>query len=150
MTPEITATMEKFGHPAMLVGETTWWAALFRRKQVTLGSLVLAAKAPVASFAALPDGAFADLAAATRALEQTLRAFVSYERLNYLMLMMVDPHPHFHVLPRYGAHREFRGVAIKDASWPGPPALDGARELPPDVEAAAIAELRALWARGAA
>ena len=28
-------------------------------------------------------------------------SFCAYERINYLMLMMVDPHVHFHVIPRY-------------------------------------------------
>ena len=32
-----------------------------------------------------------------------LRGFVAYERINYLMLMMVDPDVHFHVIPRYTA-----------------------------------------------
>lgn len=149
MLPQATATMEKFGHPATLVGETRWWAALFRRKQVTLGSLVLAAKAPVTSFAALPQEAFSDLAAATRAVERTLADFKAFDRINYLMLMMVDPHPHFHVLPRYSAPREIRGAVVADVAWPGAPALDKAVELEPQIEAAAIAELRALWVRGA-
>ena len=141
--------MEKFGYPVTLIGETAWWAALFRRKQPTLGALVLAAKSPVTAFASLTAEAFADLAVATRLVETTLKDFVAFERINYLMLMMVDPHPHFHVLPRYSAPREFRGTVVTDIAWPGPPALDKAVELNAEGEAAAIAELRELWARSA-
>jgi diadenosine tetraphosphate (Ap4A) HIT family hydrolase len=147
MTPEITETIRKFGHPATLIGETEWWVALFRRKQATLGALVLAAKCPVTAFSALPGEAFADLGVATRAVETALKAFVAYEKINYLMLMMVDPNPHFHVLPRYSAPRLFGGVSLPDFGWPGPPLLDRAIELPKDAEAAAIDGLRTHFAK---
>lgn len=150
MTPQATPAMEKFGYPATLVSETKWWAIQFRRKQATLGSLVLAAKCPVAAFSALPGEAFADLGEATRLIETALSAYVAYERINYLMLMMVDPNPHFHVIPRYSMPRERYGLLVPDPGWPGPPALDRAAELPPDAEAAAIAELRALFEKRAA
>ena len=147
MIPRITPTMEKFGWPETRIGETEWWALLFRRKQVTLGALVLAAKCEVAAFAELPPAAFADLGVAVALTEKLLSAFVSYERINYLMLMMVDPHPHFHVLPRYSSARSYGDVGFPDAGWPGPPALDRAIEPPREVELAAIAELRALFGK---
>jgi len=145
MKPEITATIAKFGHPATLVGDLTWWAALYRPKQVTLGSLVLAAKCPVTSFSDLPPAAFSDLGEAVRRVERMLSAFCQYEKINYLMLMMVDPHPHFHVIPRYGAPRTFGSIVVADHGWPGQPALDQAIMLTKEIEARAISELRALW-----
>lgn len=145
MSPEITATMEKFGHPATLVGDLVWWAALYRPKQVTLGSLILAAKCPVTSFSDLPSEAFREFGEAVRLVERALTAFCRYEKINYLMLMMVDPHPHFHVIPRYKEPRTFGGVAIADHGWPGQPALDRAISLSEDVETRAIADLRTLW-----
>ena len=33
---------------------------------------------------------------------------------NYLMLMMVDPHVHFHVIPRYAAPQRFEDVDFPD------------------------------------
>ena len=42
---------------------------------------------------------------------------------NYLMLMMVDPYVHFHVLPRYREPQEFRAVTFADKGWPGTPDL---------------------------
>jgi diadenosine tetraphosphate (Ap4A) HIT family hydrolase len=146
MTPQATATMEKFGHPETGVAEFVWWSALFRRRQPTLGSLVLAAKADVRSFAELPKHAYCELADAVRAIEGALAAFVRFEKINYLMLMMVDPHPHFHVIPRYSGSREFKGATIGDSGWPGPPALDQASMLSPEAERTAIAELRGLFA----
>jgi diadenosine tetraphosphate (Ap4A) HIT family hydrolase len=150
MKPTITPTMEKFGHPATLIGETIWWAAEFRRKQITLGALVLAAKCDVAAFSALPAEAFADLKNAVARVEAALGSFSAYERINYLMLMMVDPHPHFHVIPRYAAPRRFAGLEFSDHGWPGPPALDRVVDLPKAAEDRAIADLRALWASAGA
>ena len=41
------STIEKFGYPASLIGELQHWMILLRPAQVTLGSLVLAAKSDV-------------------------------------------------------------------------------------------------------
>jgi diadenosine tetraphosphate (Ap4A) HIT family hydrolase len=38
-------------------------------------------------------------------------------------LMMVDPHVHFHVLPRYAEARTFEGIEYPDKGWPGLPDL---------------------------
>ena len=42
------------------------------------------------------------------------------------MLMMVDPHVHFHVFPRYAGSRDLDGLTFADAGWPGPPDLKSA------------------------
>src|SRR5678816_1306234 len=97
----MNSTIEKFGYPATLLREFEHWVVLLRPAQVTLGSLVLAAKSDATAFSDLPDEAFAEQAVAVRSIETALRSFCDYERINYLMLMMVDPNVHFHVLPRY-------------------------------------------------
>ena len=122
-------TMRKFGHPETLVREYEHWVVLLRPGQVTLGSLILAAKSDETAFGALPAGAHAELARITAEIEATLKAEIDYERINYLMLMMVDPNVHFHIFPRYEGSREFEDVAIEDIGWPGPPDLKSAREL---------------------
>lgn len=121
--------MRKFGYPDSLVREFEHWAVLVRPAQVTLGSLVLAATGDAEAYSRLPDGAFAEQAEAVRAIESALRDFCAYERINYLMLMMVDPHVHFHVIPRYSGDRQWQGIAFPDAGWPGPPQLKIAVEL---------------------
>ena len=122
-------TMRKFGYPDSLVREFEHWAVLVRPDQVTLGSLVLAAKSDATAYSELPDAAFAEQAVAVRAIESALREFCDYERINYLMLMMVDREVHFHVIPRYSAAREWEGLAFPDAGWPGPPQLKLVVEL---------------------
>ena len=122
-------TIEKFGYPATLLRELDHWVVLLRPAQVTLGSLVLAAKSDATSYGALPPEAFAEQGEAVALIERALASFVGYERLNYLMLMMVDPNVHFHVIPRYSAARDWDGVAFADAGWPGPPQLASAIHL---------------------
>ena len=117
-------TIEKFGFPATLLKEFEHWVVLLRPAQVTLGSLVLAAKSAATAYGDLPREAFVEQADAVGAIESALSRFVRYERINYLMLMMVDPNVHFHVIPRYAEERRWRELVFPDAGWPGPPALD--------------------------
>jgi diadenosine tetraphosphate (Ap4A) HIT family hydrolase len=125
-------TMRKFGYPQTLVRELRHWAVLVRPAQVTLGSLVLAATGEETRYGDLPAEAFAEQGEAVRAIEQALAEFTGFERINYLMLMMVDPHVHFHVIPRYLGSREWGGLEFEDAGWPGAPQLQQARKLEPD------------------
>ena len=124
-------TIVKFGYPATLLRELEHWVILLRPAQVTLGSLVLAAKSDATAYAGLPRAAFAEQADAVAAIERTLSGFCQYERLNYLMLMMVDPNVHFHVIPRYSEPRRWNGLDLPDAGWPGPPQLGSAVALSP-------------------
>ncbi|MET3666011.1 diadenosine tetraphosphate (Ap4A) HIT family hydrolase [Caulobacter sp. 1776] len=77
----------------------------------------------------MSPAAFADLQVAVAGIERLLKAEVDYEKINYLMLMMVDKDVHFHVLPRYAGIREHGGQAFPDAGWPAAPALGAAVEL---------------------
>ena len=125
----MNATMEKFGWPGTLVREFEYWAVLARPAQPTLGSLVLAAKSDATAFGDLPGEAHAELKQATTAIEAALRQAAGYARLNYLMLMMVDPHVHFHVIPRYEGAREWNGREFVDVGWPRVPGLGHAVAL---------------------
>lgn len=138
-------TLEKFGYPATLLREFEHWAVLLRPAQVTLGSLVLAARSDATAYADLPRQAFAEQADAVQAIERALRQFTSYDRLNYLMLMMVDPNIHFHVIPRYAGPRSWAGLQFPDAGWPGPPRLDAAIKLGPEQLRSITTEMAALF-----
>lgn len=122
-------TIQKFGFPATLLDELEHWVVLLRPMQVTLGSLVLASKSDATAYSALPREAFAEQAEAVLRIERALTAFCSYDRINYLMLMMVDPNVHFHVIPRYSNSRTWSGIEFADAGWPGPPQLGSAVKL---------------------
>jgi len=138
-------TALKFGYPRTQVAETPHWLVLVRPQQPTLGSLVLVCKDAAGAFSELSPEAFADLKTAVDGIERLLTGFVGYERINYLMLMMVDRDVHFHVIPRYEGARERDGVSYPDAGWPAQPNL-GAHVALDDGEAAALAaELAARW-----
>jgi diadenosine tetraphosphate (Ap4A) HIT family hydrolase len=128
-------TMKTFGFPDTLVRRFDHWAVLVRPAQVTLGSLVLVSTSEATAFGALPAGAHAELESVVPAIEVALRDFVRYEKINYLMLMMVDPHVHFHVLPRYEGTRDWSGLSLADSGWPGPPDLKSATALDPGQQA---------------
>jgi diadenosine tetraphosphate (Ap4A) HIT family hydrolase len=141
-------TIRKFGYPATMVAEYPHWIVLLRPAQPTLGSLILAAKSDATAFSDLKPKAFAELATVTKHLEQVVRSAVAPAKINYLMLMMVDPHVHFHVIPRYEGGRGFGGIEIADAGWPKVPALGDARELSSEETLKLIAWLRQWWPTG--
>ena len=125
----INPTVEKFGYPETLIREYQHWVVLLRPAQVTLGSLVLAAKSPATAYSQLTSSDFSEQSVVIATIERSLTRFCDYEKINYLMLMMVDPHVHFHVIPRYSEPREWQGVTFPDAGWPGLPDLKSAVSL---------------------
>ncbi len=125
----MNATMQKFGYPASLVKEHDHWCVLLRPQQVTLGSLVVVAKSDATAFSDLQPTAFAELSIVVTEIEQSLRRFNPYDKINYLMLMMVDPHVHLHVVPRYAKPQFFDAIEFADAGWPGFPDLKSAPVL---------------------
>ncbi len=138
-------TILRFGYPATLIVEYDHWVVLLRPAQPTLGSLVLAAKSEATSFGALPAAAFAELQRAVADIEGALGGAVRFEKINYLMLMMVDPHVHFHVIPRYHGARSACGVTVADSGWPKVPALGEAVTLEPEQVEALAGYFKGFW-----
>lgn len=139
------ATAAKFGHPASVVREYRQWLVLARPQQATLGSLVLVCTDQARAFSQISVRAFEELAQVTADLDAALTQCFQPDKLNYLMLMMVDPDVHFHVLPRYQGPRDFAGRTHNDAFWPKPVDL-----TQPVLVDAALADavrdaLRAAW-----
>jgi diadenosine tetraphosphate (Ap4A) HIT family hydrolase len=138
-------TARKFGYSRTLVAETGSWLVLVRPQQPTFGALVLVCKEAAEAFSDLTPAAFADLKVAVDGIEALLRDAVGYEKINYLMLMMVDKDVHFHVLPRYEGSRESGGQSFPDAGWPGQPQLASHVALSDDEAAALAANFAARW-----
>jgi diadenosine tetraphosphate (Ap4A) HIT family hydrolase len=141
----LNETIRKFGYPQSLIQEYQHWVVLLRPQQVTLGSLVLASKEPATEFHQLSAAAFGELRSAVADIERSLKALTAYQKINYLMLMMVDPDVHFHVIPRYPQAARFDGLEFPDYGWPGPPALAQFTATGTEQNAAIGARLRSLW-----
>ena len=145
VTGAVNETMTRFGYPDTLVREYDHWAVLLRPAQVTLGSLVLVCNEPATAFSEISAAASAELKRAVDGIEGTLSSVWPYEKINYLMLMMVDPHVHFHVIPRYERDQHFEGQAFTDAGWPKFPDLGAAVQLNPAQSEALVKHLRDRW-----
>jgi diadenosine tetraphosphate (Ap4A) HIT family hydrolase len=139
------ATELKFGDPATRIAQTDHWTVLLRPRQPTLGSLVLVCREDAKAFGDVSAAGFAGFADVVRKVERMLHTVVAYERINYLMLMMVDPDVHFHVIPRYSRPRDFGGTAFVDAGWPGPPQLEPAVSLDATQSAGLRMKLAEAW-----
>lgn len=137
--------MRAFGHPDSLVREYDHWVVLVRPKQVTLGALVMACKERAQSFGAVSSEAFREHERVVQDIEQGLKAFSAFEKINYLMLMMVDKEVHYHVLPRYSETRNFEGVDYPDPGWPAVPDLTSGPVLEGENLAAMVAGIRICW-----
>ena len=135
-------TAEKFGYPKTCLAEWAHWAVLLRPAQVTLGSLVLVCRDPAQRFGAISREAAAELREVVGAVEASLGGCLRFDKINYLMLMMVDPDVHFHVIPRYASARSYAGHEFADAAWPGPPDVTRGQPLPEAVQARLADELR--------
>ncbi len=138
-------TMIKFGYPQTLVCDYRHWVVLLRPQQATLGALVLVCKDAAESFGDISAGAFGELQRVTGDIETGLSAFRPYQRINYLMLMMVDRDVHFHVLPRYAEAQSFEGTDYPDKGWPAVPDLAAAVQTDAAAQAALVAALKAGW-----
>jgi diadenosine tetraphosphate (Ap4A) HIT family hydrolase len=142
---EINETMRNFGYPATTVAEYAHWAVLLRPQQATLGALVLAARGEATQFAQRPPPAFSELQTVIGDIETTLAACFGYDKINYLMLMMVDPHVHFHVIPRYGEPQSFGGATFADPGWPRVPNLGHAADIDDATRGKLLARVRNNW-----
>ncbi len=151
MTAEagINPTLRRFEYPALLLRDYDHWAVLLRRHQVTLGALILAARDDVTAWPALDAEAFTELALITDEIEATLKAAFAFNKINYLMLMMNDPNPHFHVIPRYERRVTFHGTVFEDPGWPKPPDLAAGPRLDDDTLSVLLTRLATSWVESA-
>lgn len=140
-TPAFEAFAAKFRLRELEVRRYRHWTWSLRPAQGTLGASVLSLNRPSVAWSQVDAGENAELSQVVGDAEAVLRRQFSFDKINYLMLMMVDEHVHFHVFPRYSAAREFGGRAWLDATWPKPPDL-AAGDVGPEVLATIRDSLR--------
>ena len=141
----MNTTMEKFGYPDSLIKEYKKWVVVLRPQQVTLGALVLICQDDARAFSEISHEAFSELSQIIQEIESSLTRAFSYEKINYLMLMMVDPDVHFHVIPRYEAPKSFSQHEFLDHGWPGPPDLKSPNNTDPVLTTAILKKIKESW-----
>ena len=141
----VNDTMRKFGYPDSTVKEFQNWIILLRPQQLTLGSMVLVCKEPATTFSAVSTEAFTELQQVTKQVERGLQGAFTYDKINYLMLMMVDPYVHFHVVPRYSQERTFDGQKFYDYAWPGPPDFSRGNQTKEETNQSILAYLKSFY-----
>ncbi len=132
---------DKFRVGENLLHRSDGWTVSLRPGACTLGACVIGADRPHVSLADIDAGEAAALVDAVGWFEARVRAAFDADKFNYLALMMVDDHLHFHALPRYAAPRSAGGVAWSDPGWPGQPDLKHANTADPQALAAVRAAL---------
>jgi diadenosine tetraphosphate (Ap4A) HIT family hydrolase len=115
--------LKKFDLDNLLLHEYKNWYLLLRKEQVTLGSLVLIEKKFNTKFSQISIESFSELGEITNDIESILKEVFAYDKINYLMLMMVDKEVHFHIIPRYSKNTIWDKSIFIDYDWPKPPDL---------------------------
>lgn len=113
--------LKKFGYPDTLIKEYDYWFWLLRPEQITLGSSILITKEYYSKYSDLTKEHFLEFEKVVNDIEKTLSNTFNYDKMNYLMLMMVDPSVHYHVIPRYTDSRILKNKEYKDIGFPGMP-----------------------------
>lgn len=113
----------KFRIPELTIVQLRYWIWSLRPVHCTLGSGILSLARPCSSFGDITPAEASELSEAAREIERRLGSLFRPDKLNYLMLMMVDPHLHFHVIPRYATPREFLNIQWLDGGWPALPLI---------------------------
>ena len=140
-------TLARFEYPKALVQEYEHWVVLFRPIQVTPLSCVIAARAEVTSLGALDAAAGAELPRVIRDYEASVGHLLPAEKFNYLALMMVDPNPHFHAIPRYPRPIVVGTHPFTDTAYPKPPDITVGMHLDAPTLEAWRARLAQHWIR---
>lgn len=122
-----TRTLEefraKFRVQELKVMENRSWSWSVRPGQPTLGAGILSLNHHAGRFSEVTGEEMKDLATMVGVLEGAISAAFDHAIMNYLMLMMVDHHVHYHVIPRYGTMRSFAGREWADNGWPALPVI---------------------------
>jgi len=114
---------KKFKIPDLNIYQSHYWVWSVRPTHSTVGSSVLSLRRPAEKFSDITKEESIDFGSMIGIIEKTLKQSFNYDRMNYLMLMMVDFQVHFHVIPRYSHSIDFAGTTWIDKGWPALPDL---------------------------
>jgi len=93
------------------------WTLVFNENQATLGRVFFALDRHETDIAALTEEEVLSLWAFLRETKQALTALFAPDHFNYMFLMNLTPHAHFHIFPRYAGPREFAAQTWADVRY---------------------------------
>lgn len=114
---------EKFKVEELTILKNESWTWSVRPTQPTLGSGVISLNRYALEMSEVSSEEMKQLGKLIQTVEKTLKSAFDYNIINYLMLMMVDHHVHYHVIPRYDGKRIFENLTWIDNGWPALPTL---------------------------
>ncbi len=106
-----------------LIKEYKHWKLLIRNRNTTLGNCVAITKRHMQNLSEITPQEMEEFAYLVKDIETALKQSFSNDKINYMMLMMKDPHAHFHIIPRYSETRNFAGIEWSDEGWPRTPSM---------------------------
>ena len=110
--------------------------------QATLGRVFFALNRHETDVAALADAEVLSLWAFVRETKAALSALFVPDHFNYMFLMNLTPHVHFHIFPRYAQPREFHGQTFTDSFYGDHYDPTESRALDAETEEALVTALR--------
>ena len=115
-----------------LIKEYKHWKLLVRNKHVKVGSCVAITKRHMSSLSEITDEELAEYAEVVRDVEVALKKSFQYDVIHHMMLMFVDKHTHFHIIPRYKMPRNFAGKEWID-DWNSDPLVQKTEPVPQEI-----------------
>ncbi len=93
------------------------WTLVLNDNQATLGRVFFALNRHETDIAALSDTEVLSLWAFVRETKVALAALLAPDHFNYMFLMNLTPHVHFHIFPRYAEPAVFAGQTFPDSRY---------------------------------
>ena len=125
-----------------VVLENNFWTLVLNENQATLGRVFFALNRHETDIAALTDAETLSLWAFVRETKAALAALFAPDHFNFMFLMNLTPHVHFHIFPRYAQPAEFSGQSFPDSFYGDHYDPAESRTLDAGTEAELIATLR--------
>lgn len=118
MTKTLAQFQDAFKVNELKILKNEYWTWSLRPIQSTLGASVISLNDFSIRLSDAPEGAGESYLEMVKIVESTLSKCFSYDKINHLMLMMVDSHVHYHVIPRYSAEQIKFDYTWTDDGWP--------------------------------
>ena len=125
-----------------VVLQNNFWTLVLNENQATLGRVFFALNRHETDIARLTDAEVLALCAFVRETKSALLALFAPDHFNYMFLMNLTPHVHFHIFPRYAQPAEFADQSFADSHYGDHYDPAESRVLDADAEEALIAVLR--------